>query len=205
MTTQQERIAQFRKMANDDPENELGHFSLGKALLEAGEFGEASQSFERTLALNPQFSKAYALLATSLMKQARRDDALQVLREGYQVADDRGDNMPREEMAGLMRQLGAEPPAPKRAAAPAAGRGGFACQRPGCHAGAYAQQLPAPPMNDELGRLIHQQVCADCWREWLGMGVKVINEMRLDLSDERAQQMYDNHMKEFLGLEAHKL
>jgi hypothetical protein len=33
------------------------------------------------------------------------------------------------------------------------------------------------------------------------MGVKVINEMRLDLSDERAQQVYDNYMKEFLGLE----
>jgi Fe-S cluster biosynthesis and repair protein YggX len=79
--------------------------------------------------------------------------------------------------------------------------GGFRCQRPGCQAGPYARQLPAPPMNDEVGRRIHATVCADCWREWLAMGVKVINEMRLDLSDERAQEVYDNYMKEYLGLQ----
>jgi hypothetical protein len=32
----EERIAQFRKMAEDDPDNELGHFRLGQLLMEAG-------------------------------------------------------------------------------------------------------------------------------------------------------------------------
>src|SRR4051794_28580366 len=40
------RIEQFRKMASDDPNNELGHFSLGRALLEAGEPAEAAKSFQ---------------------------------------------------------------------------------------------------------------------------------------------------------------
>ena len=53
-----------------------------------------------------------------------------------------------------------------------------------------------------MGRLIHERICDDCWKEWIGMGVKVINELRLDLSDERAQQTYDNYMKEFLGFES---
>ena len=38
MSTQlAERIAQFRKMAQDDPDNELGHYRLGQLLLEDGQ------------------------------------------------------------------------------------------------------------------------------------------------------------------------
>jgi Fe-S cluster biosynthesis and repair protein YggX len=118
------------------------------------------------------------------------------------VADERGDNMPRDEMSRLILELGEMAPVSKRAApAAAAGAGGFPCQRPGCTLGRHARQLPKPPMNDDLGRLIHQRICADCWQEWLGMGVKVINELRLDLSDERAQQQYDHYLKEFMGFE----
>ena len=187
-------------MANDDPENELGHFSLGKALMDAEQFSEAVAPFERTLALNPHFSKAYQLLGACFIKVGQKDQAIKALREGLSVADERGDNVPRDEMSKMLQELGVAPPAPRRAAAVPAS-GGFRCQRPGCQAGPYARQLPAPPMNDEVGRRIHATVCADCWREWLAMGVKVINEMRLDLSDERAQEVYDNYMKEYLGLQ----
>jgi Fe-S cluster biosynthesis and repair protein YggX len=201
-SAQLERIAQFRKMANDDPENELGHFSLGKALMDAGEYAEAIGSFERTIVLNPQFSKAFQLLGTCYVKTGQRDLAIQTLKRGYKVAYERGDTMPREEMAKLLRELGEEPPTLERADQESAtGVGGFRCQRPGCYSGSRAVQLPAPPMNDELGRQIYEKICADCWREWLAVGIKVINEMRLDLSDERAQQVYDNYMKEYLGLE----
>jgi tetratricopeptide (TPR) repeat protein len=207
---QQERIAQFRKMATDDPENELGHFSLGKALMDAGEFAEARTAFERTVALNREFSKAYQLLGACLIKLGQTDEAVRVLREGYAVADRRGDNMPRDEMAALLKQLGQEPPASTRDAAGPAGAAGFRCQRPGCRAGAYARQLPGPPMNDALGRQVYERICADCWREWLEMGIKVINELRLDFSDQNpnpmyqgmtASQVYDHYMKDFLGLD----
>jgi Fe-S cluster biosynthesis and repair protein YggX len=198
---QQERIAQFRKMANDDPENELGHFSLGKALMDAGEFAEAAGAFERTTALNPHFSKAYQLLGTCYMKSGEKDKAVRVLHEGFLVADDRGDNIPRDEMGKLLRELGEPTPTTKFRLPEPPAVGGFKCQRPGCHMGGHARQLPAPPTKDAFGQQVFEKVCADCWREWLGMGVKVINEMRLDLSDERAQQVYDNYMKEFLGLE----
>ena len=71
-----ERIAQFRKMANDDPDNELGHFRLGQLLLEDGQFEEAVKSFRRTLELSPQFSKVFQLLGSCLIKLNRRDDAV---------------------------------------------------------------------------------------------------------------------------------
>ena len=64
-------IERFRKMANDDPKNELGHFSLGKALLEAGQSEDAAASLRRCLELNPNLSKAYQLLGTALLNLKR--------------------------------------------------------------------------------------------------------------------------------------
>jgi len=198
----EERIAQFRKMANDDPENELGHFRLGQLLMEAEQYEQAVQSFQRTLELSPYFSKVYQLLGTCLVRLNRRDDAVRVLKEGVAVADERGDKMPREEMAKLLGQLGEAVPAPKRPADSGPAGGGFACQRPGCMAGNRARQLPGPPMNDDLGRRIHASICAECWNEWLrNFSIKVINEMRLDLSLERGQEVYDQIMREYLGFD----
>jgi tetratricopeptide (TPR) repeat protein len=203
MNALQERISQFRKMASDDPENELGHFRLGQLLMEDGQFEDAAKSFRRTLELSPQFSKVFQLLGTCLIKLGKNPEAITVLRDGYKVADDRGDNIPREEMAKLLVQLGEAAPTPQKANRPAsAGPGtGFRCQRPGCQAGNMARQLPKPPMNDEVGQKIYAQVCADCWNYWLrDLSVKVINEMRLDLSTEQGCDMYDQMMRETLGL-----
>ncbi len=202
MSQLQERIAQFRKMANDDPENELGHFRLGQLLMEDGQNEEAARSFRRTLELSPQFSKVYQLLGQCLIKLDRREDAIKVLKQGFEVADERGDNIPREEMSKLLVELGEAAPLSRKAAGPDhyAG-GGFQCQRPGCMAGRYAQQLKAAPINDEIGRQVYEKVCAECWEYWLrNLSIKVINEMRLDLSTERGQEVYDQIMKETLGL-----
>ena len=202
MSQLQERIAQFRKMASDDPDNELGHFRLGQLLMEDGQYDEAVKSFRRTLELSPHFSKVYQLLGACLIKLNRRDEALQTLSEGFTVADERGDNIPRDEMAKLLTQLGVAPPQPKKTAPAAAGTDtGFRCQRPGCVAGVHARPLPKPPMSGELGERIQASVCADCWNDWLrNMSIKVINEMRLDLSDERSAETYDQVMREYLGL-----
>jgi Fe-S cluster biosynthesis and repair protein YggX len=204
MSPNQERIAQFRKMATDDPENELAHYRLGGLLLEDGQHAEAAASFRRTLELSPQFSKVYQLLAQCQLAVGETGPALATLRQGYAVADERGDNMPRDEMARMLVGLGEPAPASKRGAAaeaPASG-GGFRCDRPTCMTGARARQLDKPPFNDELGRRIHEHICADCWQDWLrNYSIKVINELRLDLSTEHGQAEYDRYMREFLGLE----
>jgi Fe-S cluster biosynthesis and repair protein YggX len=198
MSQLQERITQFRKMANDDPDNELGHFRLGQLLLEAGQNEEAVQSFRRTLELSPQFSKVYQLLATCLIALNRPDEAVEVLQKGFAVADERGDNMPRDDMGKMLGALGKPVPASKR---PAVGGDGFRCQRPGCMAGSHAGRLDKPPMGDEMGKQIYEKVCADCWQDWLkNYSIKVINELRLDLSTESGQKEYDRYMREYLGL-----
>src|SRR5215475_6014416 len=98
MSQLQDRIAQFRKMASDDPDNELGHFRLGQLLMEAGELDDAATYFRRTLALSPDFSNVYQLLGSTLIQLGRRDEAVTVLKEGFAVADRRGDNIPRDEI-----------------------------------------------------------------------------------------------------------
>src|SRR4029450_4920342 len=92
-------IEQFRKMAADDPNNEIAHFSLGRALLEAGDAAEAAKSLQRVLALNPNISKASQLLAEAQLKTGHRDYAVQTLTEGVNVAHRRGDLMPKNEMS----------------------------------------------------------------------------------------------------------
>jgi Fe-S cluster biosynthesis and repair protein YggX len=90
----------------------------------------------------------------------------------------------------------------RRTAPQPGGEGGFHCLRPGCIAGGRGRQLERPPFGDELGRRIQQTVCAACWEDWRRVySVKVINELRLDLSTERGAEEYDRYMREFLGLE----
>src|SRR5215212_9293530 len=93
-TANASRLEQFRKMANDDPNNELGHFSLGRALLDAGRYQEAAQSFQRVLALNSNIGKAYQLLAEAQLKLNTRDLAVETLKTGIKTAHARGDMMP---------------------------------------------------------------------------------------------------------------
>jgi Fe-S cluster biosynthesis and repair protein YggX/uncharacterized protein HemY len=203
MSQLQDRIAQFRKMANDDPDNELGHYRLGQLLMEAQQHADAIQSFRRTLELSPRFSKVYHLLGQSLLANNQRAEAIAVLKQGCDVADEQGDNMPREAMARMLTELGEpEPVSKKKTVDGPQGEGGFRCQRPGCWAGSRARQLDKPPMADEVGQRIYTSVCADCWMDWVrNYSIKVINELRLDLSTERGQEEYDRYMREFLGLE----
>src|SRR5947209_19862384 len=99
MSALPDRIAQFRKMASDDPDNELGHYRLGQLLTEDKQYGEAAKSFRRTLELSPAFSKVYHLLALCLVHDNRRDEAVQALRPGFEAADERAHNMPHDHRA----------------------------------------------------------------------------------------------------------
>lgn len=202
MSQLQDRIAQFRKMAGDDPDNELGHFRLGQLLMEGGQHDEAVRSFRRTLELSPQFSKVYQLLASALLELKQRDEAVKVLKQGFTIADERGDRMPRDEIGRMLVQLGETVPAAKQATPEGPAGDGFRCERPGCMYGNRARRLPAPPLPDAMGKRIQQSICADCWTEWFrNYSIKVINELRLDLSTEHGQEEYDKYMRGFFGFE----
>ncbi|MCG8455752.1 MAG: Fe(2+)-trafficking protein [Holophagales bacterium] len=52
-----------------------------------------------------------------------------------------------------------------------------------------------------LGEEIRSKVCDDCWREWVGMEVMVINELRLNFMDPKSQDVLVEHLRQFLVLD----
>lgn len=201
MTTLEERIAQFENMAAADPENDMAHFSLGSAYLQAGRAAEAAASFEKCLELNPEMSKAYQLAGDAMIKAGWTDKAVAILNKGYEVAASKGDLMPKKAMADLLRSIGREPPELSQEAEAAAEQlkasGAFICRR----TGRPGNKLESPPFRGPVGQWIQENIAAETWRDWIGQGTKVINELRLDLSREEDQDTYDRHMRDFLGID----
>jgi Fe-S cluster biosynthesis and repair protein YggX len=192
------RIEQFRKMASDDPGNELGHFSLGREYLTAGQHAPAVESLERAVAINPNLSKAYQFIGQALLQLGQRDRAVERLTEGVRRADERGDRMPRDEMVRMLKELGAPVPEIKgNQQAQAVGEGQVLCKRC-CR---VAPRLARPPFRNPFGQEIYESTCAECWQEAIRMGTKVINELRLPMNDPQAQKVWDQHIKEFLNLQ----
>jgi Fe-S cluster biosynthesis and repair protein YggX len=194
------RIAQFEKMAHDDPENDMAHFSLGGAYSQAGRHAEAAGSYLRCVALNPFMSKAYQLAAASYIAAGRTQEAADILTEGYTVAAQRGDRMPQQAMAEMLTKLGKPVPEVARAAAPAptaAPAGAFVCKR----TGRPGTKIGRPPFKGPVGQWIFDNIASETWQAWIGQGTKVINEMRLDLSRDDHAETYDQHMREYLGID----
>ena len=203
MTTQslEERIARFENMAEADPTNDMAHFSLGSAYLQADRAAEASRSLLRAIELNPDMSKAYELAGGALIKAGWEDQAVQTLAKGHEVATSKGDVMPREAIEALFRSIGREPPKPSADAEKEAEKirtsGTFVCRR----TGRPGSRLTEPPMRGPVGAWIQENIAEETWREWIGQGTKVINELRLDFSREQDQDVYDQQMCEYLGIE----
>ncbi len=196
----QERIDRFKTMTEADPTNELGFFSLGRAFLDGGMAAEAIQPLQRVIALNSSFSKAYALLGMAQRQSGDSAGAIATLTQGYRIAHDRGDLMPRNDMAMMLKELGAPVPEIKeeQIAEEDLQAGKLKCRR----YGRVAPKMPEQPFGGDLGKTIHDSICGPCFREWIGQGTKVINELRLNLVDKQAQDIYDQHMKEYLNLPA---
>jgi Fe-S cluster biosynthesis and repair protein YggX len=194
----EERIDQFRQMVSADPQNELGHFSLGRAYLEAGLNKQAIASLQRAIELNPKLGRAYELLAQAMLQTGMKPQAIDVLTRGVPVADERGERLSRDAMIQTLKTLGSpvpELPSAKHPAQPIA-ENEVLCGR----CGNLGAKLVRPPFRNDQGMLIQTHVCAPCWKEWLEMGTKVINELRLPLNEPEAQRVYERHMLEFLNL-----
>ena len=189
-------IDRMRAQAEADPKDEIGHFSLGRALLESGDAAEAAKSFQRVIALNPNISKAYQLLADAQLKTGHRDYAIQTLTEGINVAHRRGDLMPKNEMMKMLGDLGAPVPQFQDARTTPVGEGEVFCKR---HGGT-GPRLEKPPFRNAFGQEVYENTCANCWKEAIAFGTKVINELRLPRADPQAQTMWDQHIRDFLNL-----
>lgn len=63
------------------------------------------------------------------------------------------------------------------------------------------EPMARPPVPGKVGREVQERVCAECWAEWQGTEVMVINELRLNFMDPGAQSVLDQQMRQFLAME----
>ncbi len=187
-------------MVHADPTNDMAHFSLAGAYGLAGRHVESAESYRRCIQLNPLMSKAYQLAGQAYVAAGRASEAGEILSEGYKVAAGRGDRMPMQAMGELLTKLGRTVPEVRSAAKAApspAGAGDFVCQR----TGRPGTKMPRPPFKGPVGQWIFDHISRETFEDWIRQGTKVINELRLDLSRESDEKVYDQHMREYLGLD----
>jgi Fe-S cluster biosynthesis and repair protein YggX len=223
MSELDKRIAQFQNMAQADPENEMAHFSLAGALAQAGRHAEAAHGYIRCTELAPTMSKAYQLAAESLLKAGEKDKAAQFALRGYTIAAERGDLMPKNALAELLtKQLGKDLPRVEakggggvggeggREVSLLGGGGGGTKKYEGpIPAGSFVDhktgrpgtKMPRPPFRGPVGEWIQQHISQETFNAWIAQGTKVINELRLDMSRDQDSEVYDQHMREYLGID----
>jgi len=62
--------------------------------------------------------------------------------------------------------------------------------------------IASPAYGGKVGEELKAKICNDCWKEWMEQSVKVINELRLNLSNADHRKQLTNYMREFLNLPA---
>lgn len=205
---QEDRIEQFRKMAKANPDDDLAHYALGQALVDAGRHAEASNVLRHVIRLNAGYSRAYVLLGVAQETQGDLDGAIETFQRGYAEAMNRGDLMPATEMKQRLGALGSAPDPEKMVevmqsaaeADPDAGREPGVGEVRDARTGRIGQAMKFDPFGDELGAWIQAHISQESWDAWMEMSIKVINELRLDLGDAAGQKVYDDHMRDFLHM-----
>lgn len=186
-------------MCREAPDD-MAFLSLGNTYKEAERHEDAAQAYAKALEYNPKMSRAFQGRGQALIKIGKEDEAATVLTEGYKVAAELGEVMPQKSIAALLEKLGKPLPevedfAAKKAAVEATGDTVLDKRT-----GQPQPKLPDAPMRGPIGAYIYANFGQDTWREWIGMGTKVINELRLDFSNPAHQDTYEQHMLEWLGV-----
>jgi Fe-S cluster biosynthesis and repair protein YggX len=56
--------------------------------------------------------------------------------------------------------------------------------------GREAEGMPKPPIKGELGQRLFDTVSKEGWASWLEHSTMIINELRLDFNDPKAQKIW---------------
>jgi Fe-S cluster biosynthesis and repair protein YggX len=64
--------------------------------------------------------------------------------------------------------------------------------------GQTRESLPRPPFPGAGGVRVSEQICAQCWSEWLKQQTMLINHYGLNVMDPQARQFLTRNMEAFL-------
>jgi len=177
----------------------MAYFSLANAFLQADRYDEAGDTFAKCAQINEAMTKAYQLAGDAYIKAGKVDLAKVVLTKGYIEATTRGDMLPKNAIADLLKSIN-EPLPPIENTKPQtadteAPVGDFKCIK----SGKMGTQIPRQPFRNAMGEWIYNNISNETFTEWIGLGTKIINELRLDLSREDHDAVYEYAMRIFLG------
>lgn len=63
--------------------------------------------------------------------------------------------------------------------------------------GREAEGMDKPPFKGELGQRVFENVSKEAYREWIAHSTMLINELRLDFNDPKAQQKWLSECEKF--------
>lgn len=100
-----ELIASLRQQCGGPRDGALLRFSLGSALLAAGDTGAAIEELRRAVAFDPTYSAAWKLLGKACLAGGDETAAADAWRSGIAAAAQRGDKQAEKEMGVFLRRL----------------------------------------------------------------------------------------------------
>jgi len=102
----QKRIGQFEKLVAHNKEDVLSRFTLGRAYLEVNRYDDAVRTLEELLVLKPDYTAAYVLLGEACEKAGKLARAIKTYTRGIELAQQKGDLHPRNQMQEKLAKLG---------------------------------------------------------------------------------------------------
>jgi Flp pilus assembly protein TadD len=99
-------IAKYQGLLQARPNDELLHFSLGKALYDAGRIPEATEHLEKALAMKPDWMVVAMLLAKIALQQNDNAKARALYEKGLELAIAQDHEGPEEEIRAALAKLG---------------------------------------------------------------------------------------------------
>ena len=103
--TPQEKIAQFKEVADLMPDDPVVRLGLATAYLDAGHAEDAVREFRETIRLKPDYTAAHRGLGRALEKVGRTEEARIAYRKGIEVGRATGDLQTVKEMEVFLRRL----------------------------------------------------------------------------------------------------
>lgn len=64
--------------------------------------------------------------------------------------------------------------------------------------GKAGEQLAKPPLRNDLGQRVFENICRSCWDAWLKYQTALINHHGLDVRDQPAKDFLMGNMEAFL-------
>lgn len=100
-----ERMRQIRALLEDDPHDPFLRYGLAMEYVSAGDDAAAVETFRELVIASPQYVPTYLMLAQTLVRLNREDDAKEVLRVGVSVAGHERDLHAQGELQGMLESL----------------------------------------------------------------------------------------------------